>query len=302
VAASPDAALAGDYGPVRALAGIAALARDFDGFILDQWGVLHDGTRPYPGAAECLRRLREHGKRVVILSNSGRREAENVRLMASMGFAAALFERCVSAGEDAREALERRTNAFHARLGRRYFAFLRGGNASLLEGLALERTSRVEQAEFLVVIGIDSPERTLASYEEDLARGAELGLPMVCANPDIARVSPEGLVDAPGVLARRYEELGGEVFYHGKPYPAIYASCLQALGCARERVIAIGDSLDHDVLGAARAGLASAFLAGGIHMHELGGEWGSLPDARAWREFVEKAPARPGYLVPAFVW
>lgn len=297
VAASAEAAA-----PVHAIAGIRELARDYEGFILDQWGVLHDGTTAYPGAADCLRRLREAGKRIVILSNSGRREAENVRIMASHGFPHELYDRFISAGEDAREALERREQPFHAKLGRRYFAFMRDGRDALLHGLPLERMARVEDADFLVVIGIDSPARTAASYEEDLARGAALGLPMVCANPDIVRVSPEGLVDAPGALARRYEELGGEVAYHGKPWPAIYESCLRALGCPREKVIAVGDSLDHDVLGAARAGLPCAFVAGGIHLPELGGRWGEAPGEPALRALLDAAPARPAFVVPAFVW
>ena len=283
--------------------GVAALARDFDGFILDQWGVLHDGTEPYPGAIDCLKRLRAAGKHVVVLSNSGRREAGNVQLMARMGFDASLFERVVSAGEDARSAIERRNHAFHAKLGWRYFAFTRDDDVSLLEGLGLERVGLVERADFLMVIGIESPRMTLADYEPLLALGAARGLPMVCANPDVARVSADGLIDAPGALARRYEALGGRVFYHGKPYPAIYTACLDALaGCAPERVLAVGDSIEHDILGAARVGLRSAFVAGGIHVEELGAPWGELPGQEAWEKFVEGAVARPDYLLPAFVW
>jgi HAD superfamily hydrolase (TIGR01459 family) len=299
VRASPEAG----YDGVVALAGVAGLARDFDGFIVDQWGVLHDGTRPYAGAAECLRQLRALGKRVVILSNSGRREAGNVRLMERMGFEAGLFDRFVSAGEDARAAIERRTHAFHARLGRRYFAFTRDDDVSLLEGLPVERVARVEEADFLMVIGIDSPRLGARDYEPLLAAGAARRLPMVCANPDVTRVSPEGLVDAPGALARRYEALGGEAFYHGKPYPAIYASCLEALGgCARERVVCVGDSIEHDIQGAAGVGLASAFVASGIHLDDLGVAWGGLPEPGAWRRFAATAIARPQFLVPAFVW
>ena len=301
MAASPEARIPGRYEGVTALAGIAELAQSFDGFILDQWGVLHDGTRAYAGAADCLERLREAGGRIVVLSNSGRREADNQRLMADMGFAPRLFDRVVSAGEDAREALERRELDFHARLGRRYYAFTRDGNASLLEGLALDRVDRIEEAQFVVVIGIDSPSRSAAGYEEELGAALARRLPMVCANPDVTRVSPEGLVDAPGALARRYEALGGAVFYHGKPYPAIYASCLHALrGC--ERVVAVGDSIEHDVLGATRAGLKCAFIAGGIHREELGAPWGELPAPEAWQRFIGGAVARPDYLVPTFSW
>ena len=284
------------------LAGVASLCERFDGFILDQWGVLHDGTRPYPGAIECLERLREAGKRVVILSNSGRDEAGNVRLMAGIGFERPLYGRFVSAGDHAREAILRRATPFHASLGRRFYAFTRDDNASLLEGLDLERAARVEDADFLMVIGIDSPRRKIADYEAELAAGAERGLPMICANPDITRVSPEGLVDAPGALARRYEVLGGAVYYHGKPHPPIYAACLEALGCPAGRVVAVGDSLEHDIAGALGVGLRSAFVAGGIHLDEMGAAWGKLPEPRAWTRFLEDAEVRPDYLLAAFAW
>ena len=300
--ASPESA-GQDYGNTVALAGIGDLAADFDGYIVDQWGVLHDGTQPYPGALVCLEQLRGAGKRIVVLTNSGQPEAANVRLMERMGFAAALFDRFVCAGEDARHAIATRATPFHAGLGRRCYAFTRGGDRSLLDGLDLEFVARVDDADFMLALGIDSPARSLADYEAELAAGAARGLPMVCANPDIFRFSPNGLIAATGVLARRYEALGGAVFYHGKPHPAIYASCLAALGnCAAERVIAIGDSVEHDVLGATRAGLTSALVAGGVHAAELGTAWGHLPTPEAWREFVGNAPASPTYLVPIFAW
>lgn len=302
MSASPDP-VAGDYGATRAHAGVRGLATAFDGFIVDQWGVLHDGSKPYPGALACLEAMRAAGKRIVVLTNSGRPEAANVRLMESMGFPATLFDRFVAAGEDARTALATRATPFHARLGRRCYAFTRAGDRSMLDGLDVDVVDRVGDADFLIAIGIDSPERPLTAYEAELTAGRARGLPMLCANPDVVRFSPAGLIDATGVLARRYEELGGEVFYHGKPYPAIYAACVAALGdCPRERVIAIGDSVDHDVLGAARAGLPCALVAGGVHADELGVHWGELPSPAIWRAFLQRAPAPPACLIPAFVW
>lgn len=304
VAASPDGEDPGQaYGGVRPLAGVGQLAREYDGFIIDQWGVLHDGSRPYAGAVECLQRLRAAGRRIVILSNTGRREAANLRLMQDMGFDPALFDRFVTAGEDAREAIAQRRPPFHSRLGSRYYAFTREADALLLEGLDVRRVESVDQADFLVVISIDSPKVGLADLEPQLRAGAAARLPMVCANPDITRPAAQGLLDAAGVIAQRYEALGGDVFYHGKPYPAIYASCLAALGdCAPERVIAVGDSLEHDVLGASRAGLRSALVVAGIHAPELGARDGALPTEAAWRRFASTAVALPNCLVPAFVW
>ena len=298
--ASPE----GEYEGVIAFDGVEGLARDHDGFIIDQWGVLHDGTKPYPGAIECLERLHGAGKRLVVLSNTGRREAEGIRAMAAMGFDPRLFVRFLAAGENAREGIERRATPFHARLGHRYYAFTRDDNVAVMEGLGKERVDHPAEADFLVVIGIDSPPLTVADYEPLLASGAARKLPMVCANPDIVRPSPQGLLDAPGALAQRYQQLGGgEIFYHGKPYPAIYESCVAALqGVPRARVVCVGDSVEHDILGASRAELKSAFVAGGIHVEELGAAWGKLPEPAAWKRFVRDAIARPDYLLPAFAW
>jgi len=281
---------------------VSALATDFEGFILDQWGVLHDGTRPYPGAADCLRHLRAAGKRIVVLSNSGKREADNLRLMQRMGFDTGLIDGFVSAGEDARNALESQTEPAYATLGRRCFAITRGGDRSLLEGIGLIFVETVEDADFLALTGTDSPERNVDDYAVELQAALARSLPMVCANPDLARFTPDGLIEAPGVIARRYESLGGTVHYHGKPYPPIYRSCLTTLVCPADKVLAIGDSMEHDVLGAARVGLRSALIPGGVHAPELGVAWGALPDPRAWRAFAADAPAQPDYLLRAFNW
>jgi HAD superfamily hydrolase (TIGR01459 family) len=289
-------------GEIERVRGMSALAERYGAFILDQWGVLHDGTRPYAGAAECLRCLHAAGKRIVVLSNSGKREADNIALMAGMGFDVSVLARFVTAGEEARAAIRRRSDAFHRALGRRCFAFTRGGDRTLLEGIGLDLVDSVGDADFLAVVGIDSPRRSLAHYETELVAGVERKLPMVCANPDILRLTPSGIVDAQGVLAVRYEALGGRVFYHGKPYPAIYRSCLAALECSPEDVIMVGDSVDHDVLGARRAGIASALIPGGVHGEALGIVWGELPSEEAWRTFAASACAQPDYLLTAFNW
>ena len=293
---------AAQHAHVERVPGMSALAGRYDAFILDQWGVLHDGTRPYPGAAECVERLHAAGKRLVVLSNSGKREEDNLKLMAGMGFDVSVLERFVTAGEEARAALHARGDEFHRTLGRRCYAFTRGGDRSLLEGIGLDLVDRVEDADFLAVVGIDSPQRVLADYEAQLVAGVQRKLPMVCANPDILRLTPQGITDAQGVLAARYEALGGRVFYHGKPYPAIYKSCLAALECAPEAVLMVGDSVDHDVLGARRAGIASALIPGGVHGAALGIAWGEQPREDAWQRFAAEACAQPEYLLAAFNW
>ena len=281
---------------MRALPDVASLAALFDGFILDQWGVLHDGTRPYPGAVDCLWQLHAAGKRIVLLSNSSKREAETVSLMAGMGFDTAAIDHVVSAGEEARKALSAQ------RLGKRCYAFTRAGDRSLLEGIGLQFVDRVESADFLAVIGSDAPRRLVADYEGELHAGVGRDLPMICCNPDTARFTPQGLTEGQGVLAQRYEALGGRVFYYGKPHSPIYRACLAALACPLDRVVAVGDSIEHDVLGACRAGIRSVLIPGGVHAEALGIAWGELPSESKWQGFAANAPARPDHLLAAFNW
>lgn len=289
--------------PPRLINGVRELAKAFDGFIVDQWGVVHDGATPYAGARECLEALQRAGKRVVMLSNSGRSNAANEALMASMGFPRSLYHAFVAAGEDARAAISGRATPFHARLGQRCLAFTRDGERKLLEGLGLTFVERVEEADFIAVIGIDSPRRNLPDYETALQAARARGLPMICANPDLVRFHEGRLVDAPGVLAHRYEALGGEVFWHGKPHPPIYDSCLKELGgIARGRIVAIGDSLEHDVAGAASVKLPCALVAGGVHADELGIVRGQMPSAERLEALLREATARPAFVVPAFTW
>jgi HAD superfamily hydrolase (TIGR01459 family) len=291
------------FGQVIPCAGLLALIDDYDGYIVDQWGVLHDGIHPYPGAHECLQQLRAAGKHVVILSNSGRREADNIRLISDIGFEPSLYDRLICAGEDARLAIEARMEPFHSKLGRRCYVFTQDGDFGVIDGLPLDITDRVGEADFLIVLRMDSSRKSLGDYEADLQAGIARRLPMICANPDLSRVSKQGLLDGPGVLARRYEELGGAVFYHGKPHPAIYHSCLKALGdLIPSRVLAIGDSVEHDILGASRVSLRSALVTGGICLDDLGGVWGQLPAPQVWQQFSATAVAQPNYLLPAFVW
>ena len=97
------------------------------------------------------------------------------------------------------------------------------------------------------------------------------GMAMICANPDIVIHRGDTLIHCAGALARRYEDLGGSVIYAGKPYGPIYDRALAEAERARgeridkRRVLAIGDGMKTDIIGATRAGLDALFVTGGIH-------------------------------------
>lgn len=274
-----------------------------DAFIIDQWGVLHDGHAPYPGAIDCLERMREAGKAIVILSNSGKQGEENCRLIARMGFARDLFDAVVCAGDDARDAILHDPDPFYRTLGPRCLPMARAEDRHLADGLDRQLVADVEQADFLFVLSMDAPRQSVASWEPTLQRAAARDLPMVCGNPDLARVSPSGeLFEAPGLLARRYAELGGSVRLHGKPNPRIYHTCLRILPYPRQRIAGVGDSLLHDVVGASGVGLSSVFVASGVHRDALGVDFGQSPDRATCERLYAQACAWPDYLVPTFRW
>jgi len=277
------------------LPGLAALADRFDGFLLDQWGVLHDGTNAYPHAHDCLIRLRDAGKRVVILSNSGRLSAYNAALMERIGFARDLFETVVSAGEDCRRALLTE----HRALGRRCYGIVRPQDAELLDGTGLVMVDDPAAAELILVVGTDLTHGLAEAYAPVLEAGLARGLPMICANPDFVRITATGPSEAPGAIARAYQRRGGRVHWHGKPHPGIYRGCLERLApIPPGRILAVGDSLEHDIAGARGVGLASALVAGGIHAAELG----TPPDPARLASLLAKAAVRPDFVVPIARW
>jgi ribonucleotide monophosphatase NagD (HAD superfamily) len=176
-------------------------------------------------------------------------------------------------------------------------------DAHLIDGLGLEVVTDVAQAEFLFALSIDAPHQSVRGWEPVLIRAAARGLPMVCGNPDLAQVTPAGtLLEATGLLAVRYAELGGTVRAHGKPSPRIYETCLRRLTCPRERIVAVGDSLPHDVLGARGVGLASILVACGVHRETLGIAFGESPDPARCAVLFAQAGAVPDHVLPSFRW
>ena len=220
-----------------------------------------------------------------------------------MGFDRAHFSEVVSAGDDARDAVLTSADPFYRGLGKRCLVLARERDTDLVDGLGLEVVTDVAQADFLFALSIDAPRQSVRGWEAVLTRAAARGLPMVCGNPDLAQVTPEGtLLEAVGLLAVRYAELGGQVRSHGKPSPRIYENCLMRMSCPRERIVAVGDSLQHDVLGASGVGLASVLVAGGVHRAALGVAFGESPDPARCAALFAEAGAVPEYVVPSFRW
>ena len=275
----------------RVMPGISALASEFDIFLVDIFGTLHDGRTAYPGAVAALRRLRDAGKKVVLLSNSGRRNAVNAARLSQYSLGEAEYDLLLTSGEVAWTLL-RAGDLPSVRNARRSLLISRDNDRSIVDGLDLVLASGVDDADFVLLSGSEGERRPMAEYEALLAPAAKAGLPMICCNPDDVMLTETGAGFGSGRIAAAYADLGGAVTTIGKPDPAIYEAVFAQLRNPPWRnVIGIGDSLRHDVAGARAAGAASALVTTGI--------------ARDWRPDVDppgRNAAEADFVLPGFLW
>ncbi|CAA6660287.1 unnamed protein product [Spirodela intermedia] len=282
-------------------------------WFLDQFGVLHDGKRPYPGAVSTLEKLAGNGARMVIISNSSRRASTTMEKVNSLGFDASLFVGAITSGELTHQFLRRRDDPWFSSLGRSCIHMTWGDRGAIsLEGLGLEVVNNSDDADFILAHGTeaiglpsgDALPMDLPDLERILEDSAKKGIPMVVANPDYVTVEARALRVMPGTLGAKYEKLGGEVRWMGKPDKLIYETAMAMAGVgAAGDCIAVGDSLHHDIKGANAAGMESVFVTGGIHADELGlKDFGEAADPTEVDALACRFNARPSFVLPSFTW
>jgi len=289
---------------IRLLEGISPLAKMYDVFILDIWGVLMDGLQPYPNAPTCLKKLREQNKKIILLSNAPRQAHLVGEKLESIGIANSLYDHILSSGEATRLALSSRSDKLPEGLGNTYFYIGPDRDNGLLDGLDYLRLESLEKASFILNTGPNDGSDSPEMYDELLAKSHGLGLPMVCANPDrvVVRQTGERLLCA-GALADRYEKRGGHVVYFGKPHKEIYSILFDQLAeCPKQNIIAVGDTLGTDIQGARNFGLATTLVVGGVTATELGVSGGPMPSSCRLEGHCSQAGITPTYAVPMFVW
>ncbi len=287
---------------LRILSGLGEIASGYDGFILDLWGVLHDGSRPFPGAVEALTRLKALGKRSVVLSNAPRRAEMVAKRVAEIGIPRNLYDEIHSSGEEAWRHLAKRDDPFFRALGRRCYFIGPRRDDPLMAGLDLERVEDVARADFLLAVGPGDWEESLAPFEPVLKAARARDLPMVCANADLVVMHQGKRSICAGAMAAYYEEIGGKVRWHGKPYLSVYETSFSLLGVKdRRRILAVGDSLRTDIAGAKAAQIDSVLVASGIHAEEIGLKPGTLDPDRVER-LIQAAGLAPVAAMEQFRW
>lgn len=292
---------------IPTISGLAELAPRYEAILCDVWGVLIDGRSHFPAAAAALQRFRAGGGKVVLITNASRPSEEVRGQLDRLGLPRVAYDDLVSAGQlTMLEMVARRGQACH-QLGPERDNGLFEAARRLLDGEL--RLVPLAEADYVVCTGlVDERNETPDDYAPTLAAMRARNLTMLCANPDIVVGVGGELVWCAGALAERYAAMGGAVVMAGKPHPEIYHVALAGLARLSDRtvdpkkILAIGDGVATDLVGAARAGLDSLFLLEGVHQDELFPEPGGPLDRGALGELFARAHVKPVAMTSILVW
>jgi HAD superfamily hydrolase (TIGR01459 family) len=283
----------------------STLAPHYDAVLSDVWGVVHNGDAATPPACEALTRFRDKGGSVVLISNAPRPGAQVRKFLDHLKVPHSAYDAIVTSGDVTRDVVARRA-------GQRFYLIGPERDHSIFTGLDIPPFSTPEEAQYVVCTGLfDDEVETPDDYRERLAQLRARNLFMLCANPDVVVERGHKLVYCAGALADLYAELGGEVYYAGKPYRPLYDMALAETASARaarklggevalNRVLAIGDSVRTDLKGAHDLGVDCLFVTAGIHAEELGHR--DDPDLAALATMFAAAGQMPKAVTRKLVW
>jgi HAD superfamily hydrolase (TIGR01459 family) len=251
---------------VKVLHGISDILANYDAYFTDVWGVLyHEGVGVIPTASQGLRLLKEAGKTVILMSNASRSGDSLATFLNQEGIPHTLYQHVITSGDC--------TRAYFGSFKKPVACYLMGrpSNRDLLHGLSVTFVEEPEQADVFVACVPHMDSLSIDPFLATLNRCLVAGLPMVCANPDEYVLIEDQKIVRPGLFAQYYAEKGGSVTLLGKPHPPIYEYAHSFVpDIPKKRLLAIGDGLKTDILGAKNFGIDSMWIRSGVDLKTTG--------------------------------
>jgi|TARA_B100002052_G_scaffold279414_1_gene286626 HAD superfamily hydrolase (TIGR01459 family) len=242
---------------IKKLEHLSEIFQDYDAFIIDLWGVMHNGVQLNDSAINAVKELEESGKKIVFLSNAPRPSLKVVQFLKKMKMDEKLLKNVLTSGEAAMNSLKK--NKF----GKKFYHLGPERDDSLFSDIKMNKTT-IEKCDFILCTGLfDDEDENLKYYENLLKKFKDKKL--VCTNPDLIVYRGGKQEYCAGKIAEIFENLGGNVVYFGKPHKEIYLSCLKA----GQRTLVIGDNLKTDIKGANNMNLDSVFITNGVHQSKI---------------------------------
>lgn len=238
----------------------------YDLFIFDIYGVLHNGIELYSDTIKFIEKLRQLKKQIAILSNSPRPNSFSLSNLNSKGFEIENNEHIATSGDFFRYCYTHdKDEMFKDRT-----LFNLGGeqNHDLLANLDVSYAPTIEESDYVIISAFIDDSKDLGLLDQDLNNALEADTIMLCVNPDIVAPQGDQLRYTPGYFAKKYLEMGGSVYYYGKPFAPIYSYLFDEILKIHPKSvksIMIGDSVGTDILGACNFGIDSLLLKNGVH-------------------------------------
>lgn len=281
---------------------LADLTGRYDAVFCDLWGCLHNGQTAYPAAVAALQGFRATGGKVVLLTNAPRPKSSVVKQLDALGVPRDAWDIVVTSGDAAQMgmlsgAVGRRVHHIGAVKDEHFFTDFAEDLAAYAKAQPSITRVPMNEAEGIVCTGLaDDLTETPDDYRAALLLGKTLGLPMLCANPDIIVDMGDKRLYCAGALAQAYEQMGGTALYFGKPHPPIYDLARRRLAeagaSADPQILCIGDGISTDVQGGMSEGLDTLFISGGLEAERFGADVENPDQARldAWLDGKELSP------------
>ena len=281
------------------ITGLKEIYNDYDTFILDQWGVMHDGIKGYLKAIQCIEKIFQKNKNLIIISNSSKRKEYTLQKLPALGFNPHYFQEVMTSGEMIWQSLFNENYNETKNLGKNCYHIynkLKDEGSNFFKGLEkFKIVKSVEKSDF--ILGC-TPflDTEVLDYISILDTALKYNIPFICANPDFeimnSSISDKNIFCI-GTIAELYKNMGGEVFLLGKPNIDIYTESTKNIyNLKKSRVLAIGDSLHHDIKGALNFGIDSLLITStGIHRKYFNKKNPELQDDHNYLKNLDIKPA-----------
>lgn len=249
--------------------GISDISDSYTGFIIDTWGVLHDGERVFEPAVECLKELKARQKFVLLMSNTELNAVEAAAGMKKLGLPDGLYNQILTSGELLKHGIEhQQSDVAFSGLGK--ICYVIGGDRirTLLKNAHVEITDDINLATFMLVSGWDALKSDVSSYEEVLRVAVRKRIKVLCVNPDGRTIQEVTYATGAALVAKRVQELGGVIQMMGKPYKPIYHHAIKILhenNIYPGQTVMVGDSMGHDIIGGALVNMDTCLIRNGLH-------------------------------------
>ena len=234
--------------------GLKSIFEKYDIFIIDLWGVIHNGINLHKSAMEVLKNLKINNKEFFLVSNAPRPRNSVANFLKTLKMNEEYFEHIYTSGDAALESLKSK------KFGNKFFHIGPPRDFDLFMEFKSNKVININESDYLLCTGLfDEHEDNLDYYNSFLKN--YINKKLICTNPDLIVCRGNKEEYCAGSVAKVFENLGGEVIYFGKPYPEIYNNCVKG----KEKVLAIGDNLNTDIKGANMMNYHCLFILNGIH-------------------------------------